>query len=79
MQIIKALRFIALSLIKFMIYFYKYIISPILPNSCRFLPTCSQYSLEAFEKHGIIKGFTLTFRRVKRCHPLGDSGFDPVP
>lgn len=58
---------------------YQYVISPILPKSCRFLPTCSEYGLEALKQHGLIKGTWLTSRRLCRCHPWGASGYDPVP
>ena len=47
--------------------------------SCRFIPTCSQYALEAIEKHGAAKGFCLSVRRVLRCHPFHKGGYDPVP
>jgi len=57
---------------------YKYLISPILPSSCRFYPSCSEYALEAFNKYGLIKGFWLTLKRIGRCHPLCDGGYDPV-
>lgn len=63
----------------FMIRFYQIVISPIFPPSCRFTPTCSQYALEAFYKHGPVKGLYLTVRRILRCHPWGGSGYDPVP
>ena len=59
---------------------YQLLISPILPPpSCRFLPTCSHYGMEAVETHGPIKGSWLTLRRILRCHPWGGSGYDPVP
>lgn len=61
------------------IHFYRYCISPMLPRSCRFTPTCSQYALEALRKHGPIKGIYLTIKRLLRCHPWGGSGYDPVP
>ncbi|RKX89172.1 MAG: membrane protein insertion efficiency factor YidD, partial [Spirochaetes bacterium] len=48
---------------------YQYVISPLLPSSCRFYPTCSSYSVEALRKHGLFKGFWLAIRRVGRCHP----------
>jgi hypothetical protein len=62
-----------------LIKFYQLCISPLTPPSCRFTPTCSQYGLEAFKKHGPIKGLYLTIRRILRCHPWGGSGYDPVP
>ena len=62
-----------------LIKFYKLVISPWLPSACRFTPTCSQYALEAFRKHGVFKGFYLSARRILRCHPWGGSGYDPVP
>lgn len=63
----------------FLIKFYRVCISPLKPPSCRFTPTCSAYALEAFRKHGPVKGFFLTVRRLGRCHPWGGSGYDPVP
>ena len=62
-----------------LIKFYQLCISPFTPPSCRFTPTCSQYALEAFRKHGPFKGLYLTVRRLLRCHPWGGSGYDPVP
>jgi len=62
-----------------LIEFYRHFISPYKPPTCRFTPTCSQYALEAFKKHGPIKGFYLAIRRLLRCHPWGGSGYDPVP
>ena len=58
---------------------YQYVLSPLIPISCRFEPTCSNYSKEAILKHGIMKGITLTIKRILRCHPWGGSGQDPVP
>ncbi|MCS6818899.1 MAG: membrane protein insertion efficiency factor YidD [Chitinophagales bacterium] len=63
----------------FPIRLYQRLISPILPPSCRFSPTCSEYSIQAIQKHGIFKGFYLALRRLLRCHPWGGSGYDPVP
>ncbi len=62
-----------------LIKIYRYTISPMLPKSCRYTPTCSQYGIEAFEKHGVFKGFWLTLKRVLSCNPWGGSGYDPVP
>lgn len=58
---------------------YQLIISPVLPNSCRHVPTCSQYSIDALRVHGIIKGTWLSVKRILRCHPWGTHGYDPVP
>ena len=57
---------------------YQYI-SKMLPASCRYYPTCSEYAKTALESHGLIKGIWLTIKRVSKCNPLGGSGFDPVP
>lgn len=61
------------------IRFYQRFISPMLPPACRFTPTCSQYAVEAIQKHGALKGLHLAIRRILRCHPWGGSGYDPVP
>ncbi|MBE2279686.1 MAG: membrane protein insertion efficiency factor YidD [Ignavibacteriaceae bacterium] len=58
---------------------YQLLISPLFPPSCRYMPTCSHYSLEAFKKYGLFKGFWLSVKRISRCHPWGGSGYDPVP
>jgi putative membrane protein insertion efficiency factor len=58
---------------------YQWFISPLLPPSCRYEPTCSVYAVEAFQQHGLIRGTFLTARRLLRCHPWGGSGYDPVP
>lgn len=58
---------------------YRRGISPFLPPSCRFEPTCSAYAVEALQKHGAAHGSWLTLRRLARCHPFGGSGYDPVP
>ncbi|CAI8600866.1 unnamed protein product [Vicia faba] len=60
-----------------MLRFYKREISPILPRSCRYVPTCSEYSMEAYKRYGVLKGTTLTVWRLCRCNPLGGSGYDP--
>ena len=61
-----------------LINFYKYLISPLLGNNCRFLPTCSEYTKEAIIKFGLIKGIILGFKRISKCHPWGKSGHDPI-
>jgi putative membrane protein insertion efficiency factor len=58
---------------------YQLLISPVLPPSCRFLPTCSEYAVEAIERHGALRGVGLALHRLVRCHPWGGSGYDPVP
>jgi uncharacterized protein len=68
-------RMLAIGLIRL----YQWFISPILPNACRFVPTCSQYGIEAVQKHGAFKGLWLTLKRIGKCHPWGSSGYDPVP
>lgn len=62
-----------------LVVLYRTWLSPALPPACRFLPTCSAYASEAFERHGLWRGGYLAARRLLRCHPLGASGFDPVP
>ena len=67
-------RTIAIGLIRT----YKLVISPLLPSACRFHPTCSEYMKDAIEKHGVLKGVALGLRRLSRCHPFHQGGFDPV-
>ena len=57
---------------------YKLCISPLLPSACRFHPTCSEYMKDAIENHGVAKGVGLGLRRLSRCHPFREGGFDPV-
>jgi putative membrane protein insertion efficiency factor len=65
--------------LKFLIRAYQLALSPMLGPRCRFYPSCSQYALEAIESHGALRGSWLTARRICRCHPFHDGGFDPVP
>ena len=63
----------------FIVKIYQKLLSPFLPNSCRFYPTCSHYSVEALQKYGAIKGGWLSAKRISRCHPFHPGGYDPVP
>lgn len=60
------------------IKFYQVSISPLLPNSCRYTPTCSQYGIDAINKYGVLKGVWLGFKRIITCHPWGGHGYDPL-
>ncbi len=62
-----------------LIRFYQYAISPMLGANCRYTPTCSEYSVNAFKKHGVFKGFYLSAKRILSCNPWGGHGYDPVP
>ena len=59
--------------------FYRYAISPMLGRNCRFYPTCSEYAIEAVERHAALRGGLLAAKRVGRCHPFNRGGYDPVP
>tara|TARA_B100001029_G_C14764467_1_gene287744 strand:+ start:50 stop:307 length:258 start_codon:yes stop_codon:yes gene_type:complete len=76
------MKLINLTLIYF-IKFYKYILSPLFGQNCRFLPSCSEYAEESLKTHGLVKGLYLTFKRISKCHPIkflgGSSGLDLVP
>src|SRR5215470_7186116 len=58
---------------------YKFAISPLFPPSCRYMPTCSEYAIEAVDRHGVFRGSALAAWRLLRCHPFVKGGFDPVP
>lgn len=62
-----------------MLRVYQTVLSPLLPPTCRFHPTCSSYAILAIRKHGALRGAALTVRRIARCHPFSAGGFDPVP
>lgn len=63
----------------FLIRGYKTLISPLFPPSCRYYPTCSSYSMEAIQKYGPLKGSWMGAKRIARCHPWHEGGYDPVP
>jgi len=71
------MNFVTHILIK-LIKYYQYLISPLIGHSCRYLPTCSEYSIEALKTFGFFKGFSLSIKRILSCHPWGNGGFDPV-
>ena len=65
--------------VQFVLRGYKRFISPMLPHACRFVPTCSEYAMEAIERHGVVRGSLLAAGRLLRCHPFARSGYDPPP
>ena len=69
------MKLLALGLLRL----YKLILSPLLPAACRYEPTCSVYAREAIERHGAIRGTVMAARRLARCHPFREGGYDPVP
>ncbi len=73
------IKYILIKIIKF----YKYFVSPLFGQNCRFLPSCSEYFIECLETHGLVKGFSLGVKRILKCHPIkflgGSSGLDFVP
>ena len=62
-----------------LIKLYQRVISPLFPSTCRYNPTCSHYTKEALETHGLLKGSWLAIKRISSCHPWGGNGYDPVP
>jgi len=69
----------ASALVRGLIVGYQYLLSPVLPGTCRYWPSCSHYALEAVGRFGVLKGGWLALGRILRCHPWGGSGYDPVP
>ena len=63
----------------FLVRVYQTVISPFTPATCRYQPTCSHYTVEALQKHGLLRGGKLALKRIFSCHPWGGSGYDPVP
>jgi uncharacterized protein len=61
-----------------LLWAYKWAISPLFPPACRYVPTCSEYAMEAVERFGALRGGCMAFTRILRCHPLARSGYDPV-
>lgn len=69
------MKYLMIDLVKF----YKRVISPLFPARCKYYPTCSEYAVTAFKKHGFFKGFVLAVWRILRCNPWSNGGIDPVP
>ena len=69
------MKFLLIGIVRF----YQRFISPLFPQSCRYSPSCSTYTIQAIEKHGAIKGSIMGIARISRCHPLVEGGIDPVP
>ena len=69
------MRHLAIALVRL----YQLTLAPLVRGSCRFSPSCSDYAIQAFERHGFVRGLTLAVRRLSRCHPFGAHGVDPVP
>jgi len=67
------------SIMLLVIRIYQKLVSPLLPQACRFYPSCSEYSLESIIRHGLLKGLALTLIRLGKCHPFHPGGYDPVP
>jgi putative membrane protein insertion efficiency factor len=65
--------------LQFGLEMYKRFLSPMLPHSCRFVPTCSEYAMDAIERYGALRGSWLAIGRLLRCHPFAPAGYDPVP
>ena len=63
----------------FIIKIYQFIISPLIGQNCRYFPTCSEYAIESLKLHGLLRGSFLAIRRILKCHPFGNHGFDPIP
>jgi uncharacterized protein len=75
----RGLQRLSVLVLQVLIRVYQLLLSPLLPPSCRYLPSCSDYAVEAIGRHGAIVGVGLAARRLVRCHPWGSSGYDPVP
>lgn len=78
-KLLRGVKYLVQCVFLALIFFYQKCISPLFPSTCRFVPTCSQYAVEAIRKYGPFKGGWLALKRISRCHPWGGSGYDPVP
>lgn len=77
--LIRGINWLLITLLTFPIKIYQWVISPALPKTCRYYPTCSEYALESLKVHGPIKGLIMGTKRILSCHPWGGHGHDPVP
>ena len=73
------MRKLAIFIVLLPVRFYRLFISPLFPSFCRYTPSCSEYAVQAVQKHGPFKGSWLAIKRILRCHPWGGHGYDPVP
>lgn len=73
------LRLVPRTTLVLLVRVYQVLLSPLLPASCRYTPSCSAYAIEALERHGAVRGGGLAIRRILRCHPFRPGGYDPVP
>lgn len=78
MKIVKIIFFPINLLCQGLIYFYKLIISPLIPKTCIYYPSCSTYAMQSFRRFGVVKGFYFTLKRLLRCRPNAKGGYDPV-
>ena len=79
MRLLAKLKEIARAAVIAILRAYKFAISPLFPPACRYVPSCSEYAIEAVDRHGIFRGLMLALWRLLRCHPFVKGGFDPVP
>jgi putative membrane protein insertion efficiency factor len=78
-RVLKLLKQIFIAPFILLIRLYQYVLSPLIPPTCRYTPTCSHYTVEALQTHGLLKGGWLGIKRIASCHPWGGDGYDPVP
>ena len=76
--IFKIVKKLLITIFILIIRFYQILISPLLGSNCRFLPTCSEYTIESIKAYGLIKGISMSLKRISSCHPFGKKGFDPI-
>ena len=79
MKLVRIMRRLPRTVLVLLVRGYQVSISPLLPSSCRYFPSCSAYAIQALERHGALKGSWLAARRILRCHPFTPGGYDPVP